>query len=188
MVTQENEKQESLVERTSKKKVLQFLFRNKLTVLLFLALLTLFIWAKVKINSLEKDFALRNEQLIHNYEFKIDSLSVKNIELTSKVFSWAIRSELIRENVEEVNHFFISFIKEPNVVNVKLINPENSIIFISTDKKEEGQEFGKKEFLSIANTATIKDSNFITVVNPIMGLNKKLGVLVIVVKSENKLE
>ena len=59
------------------------------------------------------------------------------------------------------------------------VNTENSIVEIATDKKVEGQVLKNNEFLGVDNLATFKDSLGFCVVTPIMGLNKKLGVLII---------
>ena len=128
----------------------------------------------------------QKSQIIYKYETKIDSLNTANIKLTVKAFSWAMRSELIRQNMDQADQLMIAFVQEPNIQNVKLVNQDNSMIVISTNKKEEGQEFENKELLTVNNTTIFKDSTLIRVVNPLMGLNKKLGVLIVDVKVGNK--
>ena len=163
-------------------KITRLIFRNKFSFFLLIVIAIVFVWYQFKIYSLEQKQLVQKENLINHYEHRIDSLNVGSIGLTTKVFSWAIRSELMRDNIELVNQFFREFVKQPKIMNVKFVNMEDSTIQISTDKKEESQVFENKQFLSANNLATYNDSTRIIVVNPIMGLNKKLGVLIVEIK------
>lgn len=184
-----NKKIETSLQKKKRKGFLQFIISCRFFILLLaLTLLIVFIVFKVKMQNLENEHIVQKNQLINNYEIKIDSLNIANIELTVKTFSWAVRSELMRENMDQVNQLMNAFVKEPNIQNVKLINQENARIVISTNKKEEGQEIGNKEFLSIDSTTTFRDTSLIRIVNPIMGLNKKLGLLVVEAEGFKKLE
>ncbi len=49
--------------------------------------------------NLENEQVVQKNQLVNKYELKIDSLNIANIELTVKTFSWAVRGELMRENI-----------------------------------------------------------------------------------------
>ena len=94
-------------------KVLRFIFKNKLSVFLLLVAAFIFIWYQIKIITIEKNNEKVKTQLSAKFEFQIDSLKIRNINLTAKVFSWAVRSEMMRGNSEEVNLFFKEFVKEP---------------------------------------------------------------------------
>jgi Ca2+/Na+ antiporter len=161
-----------------KSKIKQLLVKNKFYLILILIIAIVFIWAKVKMNSMEKAHAESQQQLIENYELTIENLNIENIEMTMKVFTWAIRSEMLRENTEQVNQFFIDLIQEPTITNLKVVDPSNYEIIISTDKKEEGLFFKDEELIGANDIKVVKDSIFLRVANPVMGLNKKLGILI----------
>lgn len=148
--------------------------------LLFLLCVSL-IYSFFKVRGLESDFNDRQVEIVKKYDFKIDSLSVSNITLTAKVFTWAIRSEMTRENMEQVDQFFLNFIKEKNVEKIKLINPSSGMILLSTDKKEEGEIYADLDNLKFAQDSiyiqTNEDSHIVYC--PVMGLDKKIGVLII---------
>ena len=166
----------------TRSRITQFFLDRKFYLMLILIIGIVFIWAKIRMNQIEKESDETKRQLIENYEFTIDSLNIENIEMTMKVFTWAIRSEMLRENIDQVNQFFITLVQEPTIVNLKVVDPENLEIIISTDKKEEGL-FYKDEGLIRTNDIVVnKDSTILRVINPIMGLNRKLGVLVAEIK------
>ncbi|MBE0667651.1 MAG: hypothetical protein IH593_08250 [Bacteroidales bacterium] len=184
-----DEKGKKLPAKSKIKRIVSFILSCKFVlILLAIALVTVFIVLKSQMNTMEKEHLVQKNQIIYKYETKIDSLNTANIELTVKVFSWAIRSELIRQNIDAADQLMTAFVQEPNIQNVKLLNQENSMIIISTNKKEEGQEFENKELLRVDKTTLLKDLTQITVVNPIMGLNKKLGVLIVEVKAGKKFQ
>jgi len=128
---------------------------------------------------IENQFKKDTLKLRSDYENKLDSITTKNLMLTSKVFSWAIRSELTRENKEQVNQFFLSIIKEPGVSKVEFVRAPDGKITLSTNKKDEGSIYTNQVALMSNETINFKTDSVLNVVTPVMGLNNKLGVLVI---------
>lgn len=166
-------------------KFLKFILQNKVIVILILLLFGVFFWALIKMHYMEKDFKMQQSEMVNKYELKFDSLNVAKMELVSTVFSWAIRSELSRENMEQVNEFFLNFIKVPDVEKVQLVSYDSSKILISTDKKDEGQAItDRKLFASDTLHYYRTDASHIQYITPIMGLNKRIGSLVIDIKSK----
>lgn len=164
-------------------KFLKFIFRHKIIVILLLVLIGVFIWGTLKIGRMERDFVMQKDQIVHDYELRMDSLNLTKMELVSSVFSWAIRSEMTRENMEQVNQFFLNFIKVPNVEKVQLISYNNSSVLISTDKKDEGQVVTDNTILQSDTIRSYKtDSTHSKIITPIMGLNNRIATLVIEIK------
>lgn len=164
-------------------KFLKFIFKHKYYLGLILIIIIVAIWALVKINILQRTFNEEKAQIVASYEQKLDNLNSDRLLLTAKTFSWAIRSELIRDNKDQVNQFFNDFIKGSDIEKLQLINPETSIIEISTDKKDEGTTISIYSSLEdqIVNTTS---TNF-QIITPITGLNKKMGIFVMYVNNLN---
>ena len=141
------------------------------------------LWAVIKMKKIEERNLLEKEQLVELYENKADSLRIVSLENTAKVLSWAIRSEMTRQNMEQVNQFFISFIQFPHISRIHLIDPETSQIIISTDKKDEGRIIEDTLILQAERTYNISSDNGVKIISPVMGLNKKIGILIIEVNS-----
>ena len=157
----------------------ELVLRHKLITFLIAVIVILSLWAFIKISLLENKFKKDTLKLKSDYENKIDSLTTKQLMLSSKVFSWAIRSELTRENKEQVNQFFLSFIKEPGVSKVEFVNALDGRVMLSTNKKDEGLVFPNQVALATTETINYRNDSVLSIVSPVMGLNNKLGVLVI---------
>src|SRR5665647_326725 len=103
-------------------KISTYVMNHKMVFSLLLILVVVFLWAFIKMYFMEKRFEKQTTEMKMDYENKMDSIAAKQLIVTSKVFSWAIRSELTRENKEQVNQFFMNFIKEPGVVKVEYVD------------------------------------------------------------------
>ncbi len=156
-----------------------YILSHKLIFTLFFALVVLSIWAFIKITMMENSFEKQTLELTTGYENKIDSLTAKQLILTSKVFAWAIRSELTRDNKEQVNQFFLSFIKESGVNKLRFVDAKTAKMTLSTDKKDEGTVYANQVALMTDEAISFTEDSVLNVISPVMGLNSKLGVLII---------
>lgn len=161
---------------TESNKILDFLLRNKATLFFIILLIVVVVWALIKINVMEHRFTKEKEALTYAYELQIDSLTVSHLELTSKVFSWGIRSEMMHQNQEQINQFFLNYIKETDVICLSLIDPQTNMIILSTDKTQEGRILSLVDLSQDGTVSIVEDSVF-SVVTSIMGLNSKIGIL-----------
>jgi len=186
-MTTENEKSSgnnkaekaSLEKSNTKNAFGTFVLKHKLVTFLIALLVIISLWAFIKISMLESQFKKDTLKQKSDYENRIDSLTTRQLILSSKVFSWAIRSELTRENKEQVNQFFLSFIKEPGVSKVEFVNYPDGKVTLSTNKKDEGTVFPNQVAVSTTETINYRNDSALSIVTPVMGLNNKLGVLVI---------
>lgn len=123
----------------------------------------------------KNQFKEEKETLITQYTQEIDSLKLAKTTEIVKVFSWAVRSELLRENFEQVDLLFNTFVKESNMVKISLINIETQKVQLSTDKKLENELFTELDLLKL-NELTVDNNR---IVAPISRLNKQLGLLIV---------
>lgn len=179
-INQDNESSiDDSIESKKPSKLLGFILNHKIIFILLLIICALLIYHVIKINVIENEHARTTEILKKEYSLHIDSMRIANLQQTIRVFSWAVRSEMNRDNLEEVNQFFLTFVKEKDIRMITLINPENSKIILSTDKKNEGQEINDRQILDAMDLKVLADSSQLQLVVPIMGLNIKKGVLVV---------
>ncbi len=163
--------------KTTNNKLLHFLNKQKYYLTLILIIAILLIWNNSKIRSLEKKSEKEKLEIVDNYKMKLDSLNAANMQLLAKTFSWAIRSELIRGNKDQINQLFNEFIKTPGIIKLQLINPAKSVIEISTNKKDEGVR--SVDYVNIKGQETISGLSDLKIVTPISGLNNQIGVFVL---------
>jgi hypothetical protein len=131
-----------------------------------------------------QSYQLKNQR--KNLTAQADSAIVNQnkamLKLSAKPLVWAVRSEMLRNNLDEINVFNTDLVKEKNVLEISLLNAEGKIIN-STDKKIEGSMAkiaGYEQYLKTDSVA-VYDLNDSTsrLVAPIMGYQSKLGVLVL---------
>lgn len=153
----------------------KFVFAHKLITFLLLIIVGVFLWSIIKISIMSRHFETEKQNLVAAY----DSLAVYQMENTAKVFSWAIRSEMTRDNLDQVNQFFLGFVKEPNVKKILLVETPSGKILVSSNKKDEGQTFSDGEVLKIENIVHQTNDSTVKIISPVMGLNSKMAVLVV---------
>jgi len=169
----------------SKAKLTSFIKKNLLAVVLALLLIVVAIWFLIKVSVDAKRFENEKTQLITLYETQMDSLQVKHIEFASTVFSWSVRSELMRNNVENLNQLLTVFVKESGADLVQLVNPENKLILLSSDKKFEGTTYNQNLDFEIENTVVLEQDGKVIIVTPVMGFNSTIGILIVELKHDN---
>lgn len=153
--------------------------KHPLVFLLLGALLISILWGVLKVNRLEKAHTTAIEQINLDYQAKMDSIALINASQVISSLTWAVRSEMTRDNLEQVNTYFIQLIKEPSIESIQLIDHSSGKVLLSTNKKDEGTTV-KDEFVLNAKEpiSKIKD-NQIQSVAPVFGLSQQLGILVI---------
>lgn len=163
-------------------KVSNFLKKNIPAVVLTILLILVFIWFSAKIASNKNHFENEKMQLITQYEAERDSLKIKSLEFASTVFSWSIRSEMLRNNMENLNQLLTVFVQESDASLVQIVDPETRMVILSSDKKYEGIEYDKEINFEINEPVVIKDNQKISITTPIMGFSNRIGVLIVEVK------
>lgn len=175
----ESEKKTTVNNVESKSKLLSFMKKNFVSVILLLGIIIVYIWFSIKMNNTTTRFETEKEQIINKFETERDSIRIKQLEFASTVFSWSVRSELLRNNKENLNQLLTVFVQESGVDLVQIVNPKDNVVMLSSDKKFEGNQYNQKLDFEISNTVVLKDSGNVRVVTPIMGFNSKIGVLVV---------
>lgn len=171
--------EKEIKESKNPNKFVEIILKNKTISALVLVIIVLLAYFLIKTSSMQSNFERTYEMLQQSHITQVDSLKITSSEQTVKVFSWAVRSEMNRNNLEEVNNLFLAFVRENRVRMIHLINSANSKIILSTDKKNEGQEVTNAGFLNVTEQVIIEDEGKTFIVSPIMGINRITGILVV---------
>lgn len=134
------------------KKLIAFFRNYKAATVLTVFLLGVFIWFSIKIRINENNFNNEKTQLIAQYESEIDSLQIKHLEFATEVFSWSVRSELLRENTENLNQLLSVFVRQSGADLVQLVNPKDNMVLLSSDKKFKGTSLETIAFSNLTIT------------------------------------
>lgn len=165
--------------QSNKKDKKTFWKRNFLALFLLILMIIGGTWGflsyKISINRYKNTIT----ELKAKQQEELDSIKVANVKDISNTLALAVRSEMINENMHQINQYFIQTVKMLDVRRVVLANPTDGTILLSTDKKDNNTVF-KNQKLIQAQKAIIDIVNGSKyVATPIMGLNSQLGTLII---------
>jgi hypothetical protein len=146
----------------------------------------IFAWKQIAVSKVEADMTkkLENERVVITQQAReyADKQYIKEEERFGQVLSWAVRGELIRGNIDQIDQYLSEIVKMKDTERVVLIG-DNGQLLVSTDKRLEeskGLEIFPKEILNLQKI-TVKsdvDGQKILVV-PVMGLNKKIATVIV---------
>jgi len=143
-------------------------------------LITFWIWKSIEISNVrgkaERDHQALKEQAIKG----IVTSKEEQLKLLTIPYVWAVRTEMMKGNINQINLYALDLIKEKNFQRIAIAN-DSGIIVSSTDKKDEGKPFTSiGEVAALTNNDTMVENtgdSVLIVTSPIMGFNKRLGTL-----------
>lgn len=146
-------------------------------------------------NWLDKDIALKKQLNHFKAEKNMQELllheachrnAIEHIELLMETFAWAVKGELTRDNLEQVDQYFKHLVKDKKILEIVLIDREG-IVKLSTNKKNEGLPLATDYATTVTEIEDMKiinDNNKRIVATPIMSLNHRLGTLILIIKDD----
>ncbi len=149
-------------------------------------IVVLFAWKMIAVSKVESDMAkkLDGERALITQQAReyADKQYMREEERFGQVLSWAVRGELIRHNLDQIDQYMSEIVRMKDTERVVLIGEDGQLL-LSTDKRLEetkGTEIFPKEILNLQKI-TVKsdvDGRKLLVI-PVMGLNKKIATLVV---------
>lgn len=173
------QKTNEVVETKKQNMFLSFILKHKFVFALLFVIIVMIIYHLILINSMVNKYDEKIKTLEREHVLQIDSIRIANLQQTIKVFSWAVRSEMNRNNLEEINNFFLTLIKEKGIRIINLVDPESARIILSTDKKNQGEQISDSQILNISSLKLLQREDKLFIVTPIMGLDRKSGILIV---------
>jgi len=145
-------------------------------------LIAIWIWRSIEIDNIRSK-AERESQALKKQAIKgIIASKEEQLKLLAKPYVWAVRTEIMKGNIGQLNLYALDMIKEKNFHRIAIAD-DSGIIVSSTDKKDEGKPFASiGEAAALINNNTIVQNtgdSILIVTSPIMGFNKRLGTLFI---------
>lgn len=164
------------------------------SILVFLGVLLLVIaWKQITVNQAESRLERGQAELAQQLDMErkvltkkareyADSQYKKEEERFGQVLAWAVRGELIRNNLDQIDQYLTELVKTKDTERVVLISEEGKLL-VSTDKRLEDEEAASVYPKDVLNQRKITlksdvDGKKILIV-PIMGLNQRLATVVI---------
>lgn len=145
-----------------------------------LLIITIWVWKSIEIDNIRSK-AASDHQVLKVQSIKgIVAAKEEQLKLLAKPYVWAVRTEMMKGNISQINLYALDMIKEKNFLRIAIAN-DSGIIVSSTDKKDEGKPFTSiGEAVALTNNNTMVQNtgdSILIVTSPIMGFNKRLGTL-----------
>ena len=151
--------------------------------LLFGAILVLLILFLLQRNKYKKDLDKRLKAVREDTDKEILNRTLGLLRLSVIPFLWAMRSELMKGDLNQIDQYFNQYVKEPGIAYVAFIE-NNGNIRIATNKKTEGRPFSEifpETLAGIESISIIEKANDEKLIlAPVTGLNEKLGSIAVV--------
>ena len=164
--------------------VTTFLKKNIAVTVLAIILIVAVVWFGIKLRVNENNFNEEKAQLINQYEMEIDSMQVMHLKFATEVFSWSVRSELLRNNAENLNQLLTAFVVESGADLVQILDSKDKMVILSSDKKYEGVSYDGLIDIELTDTEIIEEEGIVKIITPVMGFNSLIGILVVTMKKE----
>ncbi len=150
--------------------------------IMVIAVAILWIGKQIQIGNLRNDSAKAHERIESEARRAVMNSHEQHLRLLAKPFTWAVRTEMMNNNISQVNQYANDMIKEKNISSIVIINGAGKVIS-STNKKWEGKDFaivGNRSHLQSDTTfiENIKDS-ILVMSSPVMGFNSRLGTIIL---------
>ncbi len=143
--------------------------------ILVLVVAGMYMWKDVAVNSAKA-------QLTKSANRIITEQNRSYLRLVAVPLVWAVRSEMIRGNYDQINQYLSQFVKEQNMKEIIVAKPDG-IIVLATNKKLEGTSvtgvFPASVLQEDKTTVNSLEGGNIMVVSPIMGISAKQGILIL---------
>jgi hypothetical protein len=159
------------------------------SLLLVVLLIVAFVWKQAAVSQVEQQMQEQAQQLeTAKAAIRAEAASAlaQNSDaahsLLGTSLSWAIRGELIRNNLDQIDQYFAELVKVERIKLAVLSDPAGKLL-VSSDKKYQDGEFAQAFPAELLNEAGVAvrpgpDGTKLLVM-PIMGLNARLGTAVI---------
>jgi len=143
--------------------------------ILVLAVAGMYMWKNVAVTSAKAHVSESANRIITEQ-------NKSYLRLVAVPLTWAVRSEMIRNNYDQINQYLSQFVKEKNMKEIIVAKPDGTIV-VATNKKREGTSVTSTFLPAVLQednpTVTTLENGDILVVSPVMGLSSKQGVLIL---------
>jgi hypothetical protein len=155
--------------------------------ILAVLIIAMFFWRFFSVRGLEKEMIEQQTSFTQKTQQLMAENTSQFLRLTMVSLVWVVRKEMLQENYGQINEYLTNYVKERNIQQIVLVKADG-VIAVATDKRIEGAEaasvFPPQIFEQEGINITEDENANLRVVAPIMGLNARLGSLVLIYKPE----
>lgn len=151
-----------------------------LAALLLLAL-GVYVWKALAIARLERQFETEREQSSTARQQALAGQAREMLLLSARPLAWAVRAELLRGNLAQVDEYFREYVREHGVQSLVLVGQDGTVTLASNRKLETLPADGllSRALLEATEPRVEEAGSALRLAVPVMGFDRRLGVLVI---------
>ena len=171
---------EAVLHRRIDARTVLYLTGGIITVLLLVVGGT-YAWKEWVVRGLERRLAAERNQISTTQRQALDVQARDLLRLAARPLAWAVRAELLRGNVGQVDDYFREFVRERGVNSLLLVGPDGKIL-LATNRKLETQAADasvSKSLLEAPDVTLEEAGGLLRLGVPVMGFDRRLGLLVI---------
>ena len=149
--------------------------------ILILIALGMYLWKVLAVRNLQEKMELQRTEMIQDRKDALDNQAGEILRLSVLPLDWAVRSEMMRGNLSQVDDYFREFVQEAGVQTVFLIDSKNKVILATNRKLEtqSGDRVVSSAIMEAEDAVIERTESRIRLGIPIMSFNEKLGILVV---------
>lgn len=155
--------------------------------LVILLPLGVYFFMNLEISKMEYRQKQETDSLRTQTALEIRQNNEANLQTVAKVFSWAVRAEMMRDNMEQVDQIMTELVKVKPYQQVVLLSNDGKVL-LSTDKKYEEKTYTEQFYQQIAGSDQVEiktqTSGELLVSAPVYGIDSRLGSIVITYKTD----
>ncbi len=148
---------------------------------LLLLVLGVFAWRALSVTRLERRITVERDQMAVAKREALRLQARDMLRLAARPLAWAVRGEVTRNNLGQVDDYLRLFVREPGVRALMFVGNDGRVA-LATDRKLETQDAAGlvSGAIRTATDVVIEESaGFIRMGVPVMGLDNRMGVLVV---------
>jgi hypothetical protein len=152
-----------------------------LVAVLVLLPLGVYVWRALSMRSLEHRMDAQKSELLESRQQALKLQARDMLRLSARPYAWAVRAEMLKGNLDQVDAYIRQFVREPGVRSVVLVGKDGKVL-LASDRKLETQsaEALASPAIRTATEVVIEEpGEFIRMGVPIMGFDERMAVLVI---------
>jgi hypothetical protein len=148
---------------------------------LIMLVLGMYTWKTLAVRNLDQKLEVQRNEMTEERRQALEVQASDMLRITARPLAWAVRAEMIRGNLGQVDDYFRDFVREAGVLSIVLIDKDGQVALATNRKLETQPADGVvSQKIMDADDVVIEELGATLRLGvPIMSFNEKLGVLVL---------
>ena len=142
----------------------------------------MYAWRRVSLVRSRAAARRAEQDLVARLQQDLDAAAEESLDLAAVTTEWAVRAEMVRDDVEDIQEYMQRLVKRPHIRRALVASSDGTVI-ASGDRAERGEPLARlvpelpAESAGIQKVAGAGEGQLVVV--PVMGLESRLGTLVL---------